>query len=174
MRTLSTILIWLMTFPVFGQFEVFPTYKLINKDSLTTLNGQQFIKTIKVVSDTIHIDIDFKTYTFVLRHVDNDSKLRYPVFVADFDSKYDIEISTWEIKTMDTEHAIFKLSYTRRHKRQGGQKGKYYTIDNYELDKGKLLGFYVGEMDERQLKKVSVMNIGLVAIIIGATIIGTR
>lgn len=90
MKSLLTLLVWFTVFPVFGQFEVFPTYKLIDKDSISNIDQKQFIKSIKVVSDTINIDIESKSYAFVSRQLDNESKFSYPVFVAEFDSKFDI------------------------------------------------------------------------------------
>lgn len=174
MKSLLTLLVCLTVFPVFGQFEVFPTYKLIDKDSISNIDQKQFIKSIKVVSDTINIEIESKSYAFVSRQLDNESKFSYPVFVAEFDSKFDIEIFSWEIIGTDSENVTFKLLYTRRYKGQGGQKGKYYIIDNFELNKSELIGFYVGELDQQQAKKVTIANIGLFAIVIAAMIIGTQ
>ncbi len=165
--------IWLVTIPAFGQFEVFPKYKFVDKDSLHISHGQG-VKTIKVKSDTVYLSIDSKDYAFVARQSHGDLKLSYPTYIADFDSKYDMEIMSWDIKTIDPNDVTFIISYTRRYKKQGGQKGKYFVNDNYKISKDDLEGIYIGGLEKQELRKVNIINIGLGLIVIGAVIIGTR
>jgi hypothetical protein len=173
MRIIQIVAIWIVTIPAFGQFEVFPKYKFVTKDSLHITLGQD-VKTIKVKSDTIYVRIDSKDYAFAARQSFGDLKFSYPTYIADFDSKYDMEIMSWDIETINPDDVTFKISYTRRYKKQGGQKGKYFVNDNYKINKDDLEGIYIGGLEKQELRKVNLINIGLGLIVIVAVIIGTR
>lgn len=174
MKIITTILILIIAVQAFAQFEVFPIYRLVNVDSLSSIGDNQFVKSIEVNTDTILIDIGAKTYAFVSSSQNKGSKFSVPVFTASFDPKYNIEISSWQLIRIETEYVTFKITYTRRHIKQGGQKGKHYIIDNYKISKDEIVGIYVGEVDKKQRAKTNLINAGLAIAVIGAVIIGTQ
>ena len=62
-----------------------------------------------------------------------------------------MEIRYWEIIQADPEYVTFKIAYTKWSKKNGAQKGKYYTIDNLNVDRDEIIGAYIE--DSKTIKR---------------------
>ena len=175
MKGLLTILCLVSVIQLYGQFEAFPIYRLIDIDSIQP-GDYHHIKTINVKNDAVKIDIDGKNYSFISSGSDSNSNHRYPTFIAGYDHKFNLEIRSWEIVEIASGYVTFRLAYTKRNKENGSQKGKYYNIDNYRIEKDKITGVYAGHLNKEQNKKLNLINLGFAGavILITALIIGTR
>jgi hypothetical protein len=161
MSRLSVILFLLATIEVYGQIDVFPKYRPVDIYTVESKNIR-FVKSIEISNDTISIEIGSMTYRFV-SSIPDTTRFSYPRFLADFNDKFNLEISSWEIVNVEPEYLRFKVSYTKRLKTNGGQKGKYYTIDNLKIERDKIIGLYYPE-DIKQ-RKIGWVELTLLALI---------
>jgi hypothetical protein len=164
-RNILMLLLLIMTIQVCGQIDRFPAYRLVDVDSLDLKKDVQYLKTIKLTKDQITIYIDSKAFSFTSLPT-TDS-----IFRTTYDKRYDLEISLWEVRNIDADSVNFKIVYTKRNKVKGTQKGKYFIIESLKIAKEDIAGIYVMDQSNRYTRKLSVIELGLLTIIMAGTLL---